>query len=431
MLCARRRRHSEKGTILPALAAMIIVLILLTGLVVDVGVLQDQRGQAQNAADAAAVAGAMELLPSGNGSTWASNVALNTTAWNGFTNGAGNTTVSATPNTGSGTMTVVITRNVNTYFMNMLGLHTMPVTVTAVAGLGPSSSCLVALSDTASPGLEVGGNVTLNCGVQVNSNSNGGNYAVNWQGTSGCIQSTAININGGYYESGGACSGGHYAVNTSGGALTPATGKPQISDPLAATLPTAPATSPCTYSSQVTYTNNQTPPGNIVQPGVYCGGLQINGTNGTVTFASGTYVMYNGGFTVNSGSTITSASGGVTFYLTGASGSQVGNINFSGNGVNATLSAPTTGTYSGLLFWVDGKSTSSNANIINGQAGSNFNGTIYMPSTQLEITGQSNLIDTGNYSIVANTINVNGQGNLSLTRGSGSGSSQQLAQLNQ
>lgn len=426
-----QRRTAQQGTILPALAAMIIVILLLAGLVIDVGVLQDQRGQAQTAADTAAVAGAMELLPTGKGSTWASNVALDTTAWNGFTNGANGTTVTVTPSTSSNTVTVQITRNVHTYFMNMLGLQTLPVTVTAVAGLGPSTSCVVALSDTASPGLMVGGDLTLNCGVQVNSNSNGGNYAVNWPGTSGCITSTVININGGYYQSGGSCTGGHYAVNPSGQPLTPNTGKPQISDPMAASLPTPPATSPCTYSSQVTYTNNQPPPNNTVQPGVYCGGLQINGTSGTVTFAAGTYVIYNGSFTVNSGSTITSAAGGVTFYLTGSTGSNVGNINFSGNGVNANLSAPTTGTDSGLLFWVAGQSTNSNANIINGQAGSTFNGDIYMPSTQLEITGQSNLIDTGNYSIVANTININGQGNLSLTRGSGGGGSQQLAQLNQ
>jgi len=315
--------------------------------------------------------------------------------------------------------------------MNMLGLRTMPVTVTAVAGLGPNPACLVGLSDTASPGLEVGGNVTLNCGVQVNSDSNSGNYAVNWQGTSGCVTATAINIAGSYTQSGGSCTGGNYAVNNSGVALVPNTGKSQISDPLAASMPTPPGTTPC-LNNGITYTNNQPPPNNIVPAGVYCGTLQINGTpSGGVTFQSGTFVIYNGSLQVNSGSTITSASGGVTFYLTGSSAATVGNINFSGNGVSASLSAPTSGTYANTLFWVDGKSTSSNANTINGQSGSIFNGDIYMPSTELEITGQSNLIDTGNYSIVANTIIVNGGGNLSLTRGTGSSGTQQLAQLNQ
>jgi len=128
------RRDSERGSVLPALAVMTIISVLMAGLVVDAGFLQQQRGQAQIAADAAAVAGAMELLPAGKGSAWAVNAAKNASAWNGFTNGANNTTVTVTPNLSAKTLTVQIRRNAKTYFMNMLGLRSMPVVVTAVAG---------------------------------------------------------------------------------------------------------------------------------------------------------------------------------------------------------------------------------------------------------------------------------------------------------
>jgi uncharacterized membrane protein len=127
-------RSSERGSVLPALAVMIIISVLMAGLVVDAGVLQQQRGQAQIAADAAAVAGAMELLPTGKGSAWAVNVARNTSAWNGFISGANGTTVTVTPNLSSKTVTVQIRRDAKTCFMNMLGLRSMPVTVTAIAG---------------------------------------------------------------------------------------------------------------------------------------------------------------------------------------------------------------------------------------------------------------------------------------------------------
>ena len=423
----RRARHSERGTLLPLLAVMIVVLVLFAGLVIDVGALQQVRGQEQIAADAAAVAGAMEMLPGGNGSSWAVKAAANTAAWNGFSDGAKNTTVTVTPNATTGQVTVQITRNANTYFMNMLNLRTMPVTVTAVAGPGPSPSCLVALNENKRGALTLGGDMTLNCGAYVNSNNS---QAVDWQGTAGCLTATSLNVNGNLRESGGRCAGGKYAMTLQGAQLTASTGKPRIGDPLAGSLPAPPETTPC-LNNGITYTATQPPPGNVIPAGVYCGTLHINGTPaGGLTFASGTFVIYNGSLIVDNNAVVKSASGGTFFYLTGSTPSSIGNISFSGDGIRANLSAPSTGNYAGLLFWVDGKSTNATPNQVNGQVESAFNGTIYMPSTELLVTGQSSLIDSGNYSIVADTIVNNGQGSIALRRSTGMLASQQVAQLN-
>ena len=61
-----------------------------------------------------------------------------------------------------------------------------------------------------------------------------------------------------------------------------------------------------------------------------------------MNFKPGVYVIKGGGWNVNGGSWTGS---GVTFYFADTS-----HIQFN-SGISATLSAPTSGTYSGLLFY--------------------------------------------------------------------------------
>src|SRR5207248_9882842 len=92
-----------------------------------------------------------------------------------------------------------------------------------------------------------------------------------------------------------------------------------------------------------------------LNPGTYCG-ITISG-NANVTFNSGTFILLGGGF--HAGSSNTTLTGtGVTFYNTcspspcngGSSGYQP--ISITGN-LTATLSAPTSGSYAGILFYED------------------------------------------------------------------------------
>jgi len=126
-----------------------------------------------------------------------------------------------------------------------------------------------------------------------------------------------------------------------------------------------------------------------LSPGVYCGGLSIN--NGAkVTFSPGTYIINGGSLTFAGGTTSTGT--GVTFYLTGT------NANFGGvqigNGITTTLTAPTSGTYQGILFDQDRTITSSVQESIEGGATMQLGGTLYFPTTTVNYANGTN---TTNY----------------------------------
>ena len=136
-----RRGSSERGVVLIASALAIVALCLFTGLVIDAGMLQQQRGQAQIAADAAAVAGAMQMLP-GQTARWSTNAALDAARWNGFQNDA-RTRVTAVADEAGKKVRVQISRNVPTSFLSVVGVRSMPVEVRAVGGIAKDGKSAV------------------------------------------------------------------------------------------------------------------------------------------------------------------------------------------------------------------------------------------------------------------------------------------------
>ena len=79
----------------------------------------------------------------------------------------------------------------------------------------------------------------------------------------------------------------------------------------------------------------------------------------------------------------------------GTSGVQIGTVDING-GAEIDMSAPTSGTYDGILFYQDRRAvqTNSNANMINGTSTSSFGGAMYFPSTHLNINGNAGLTFT-------------------------------------
>ncbi|TGV63610.1 hypothetical protein EN792_071165, partial [Mesorhizobium sp. M00.F.Ca.ET.149.01.1.1] len=83
-----------------------------------------------------------------------------------------------------------------------------------------------------------------------------------------------------------------------------------------------------------------------IQAGTYCSGMNLNGN---VALSSGTYVV-QGNLKINAGAVITCAApctNGVTIFMAGSN-----TVSINGN-ASVTLSAPTSGTYSGVLFYGD------------------------------------------------------------------------------
>ena len=111
-----------------------------------------------------------------------------------------------------------------------------------------------------------------------------------------------------------------------------------------------------------------------LQPGTYFGGIQITG-NANVTFSPGTYILAGGGLTVTGNSALKGT--GVTFYNTSATGYAYAPIDLTGN-ETANLSAPTSGTFEGFLFFQDPSVPVGSAGItVVGNSSSTFDGIVY------------------------------------------------------
>ncbi len=96
-----------------------------------------------------------------------------------------------------------------------------------------------------------------------------------------------------------------------------------------------------------------------LSPGVYQGGISITGA-ANVTFNPGMYILAGGGFTVSNSAAVIKGTG-VTFYnTTGPSGTGFEPFAISG-ATSSSLSAPTTGTYKGILFFTDRSITAGTA----------------------------------------------------------------------
>jgi len=151
---------------------------------------------------------------------------------------------------------------------------------------------------------------------------------------------------------------------------------------------------------------------NTLSPGVYCGGLTIGNTNGTAfTLNPGTYIMAGGGMVLNSQAVVNGT--GVTVYNTTSAGWGCASsysytpVTISGQ-VTATLSAPTSGTLNGILFFGNRSGCSTKGSCvdqINGGSTAVLNGALYFPSDEIAITGSN---ASGFLMLVADKIYING-----------------------
>ena len=407
--CSNQRgvSASHRGQMMVLVALGLVVILGFAALATDMGLLWTQRRQVQAAADAAALAGDHEIF-TGNGSddntTPIKDAAFADATQNGFTDtsisgGTATVTVNAPPASGpyagnAHAVEVIVTKTEPTYFMRALGITSVPISARAVAQYNPSPDCVIALNPSANNALVVSGSgkLTASCDIAVDSTS-----------TSGLVGSGSANIT---VNSPGT------AINDVASSASQCSGPPSC-DPkpsfAAAVTPdpfsslTPPSLGGCTATNYKISGKGVT---GSISAGTYCMGITVQG-GASLTLGPGTYILDGGGLTV-SGSTITDNGSGVTFFNTGTK-SSFGTINVTG-GSAATLSAPTSGTYNGILFYeVDDASITGGANTKNTISGGStgaFTGAMYFPTTNLIFSGGASNPDCTE--IVADTITISG-----------------------
>lgn len=372
----------EKGQALLLVVLSMPLLLGFFGFAVDAGMLFRARQILQTAADSASVAGAQEIVYA----DWSA-AALAAAVQNGITNGSNGATVTVNhppksgPYTGSpGYVEVIVSQARRTYFMSMLTGGTTTVSARSVASSGPSHNCFYTLgtsgTDINVTGILASLNVP-NCGIVDNSSSGS---ALSLTGLFDSVSAGTIAVVG------GASPGFLNSINCSATATCPTTGVAPTPDPLAGVLADPAIPGGCAAKTNITTSIT-------LSQGCW-NGLNLNA--GSINFNPGLYII-NGDLNFNAA--LLASGTGVTFYVTGA-------INF--NGINVfNLSAPTTGTYNGLLFFGPPTNTNTVA-LTSGISLSTLNGIIYFPGAPLSFNGLA--VVNLNNSIIVKSFSFTGIG---------------------
>jgi len=419
----------ERGQALILIALAAIGLFAVTGLAIDGSARFSDRRHAQNAADAAALAGALDW---GNQSAtpvydvdgnltnpidWKLK-ALDIADQNGYHISSdievylcSEQDASCGPGYAGSTqyVQVILTSYVKTYFARVIGIMQTQNKVQAIALAkrgGPlfEGNSIVALNPHSScPGsLLVGGNGTITL--------DGGGMLVNSSSPDCAFEQQGCSLDLEFINGGGITSSGSDNVDFdacySGGAVTPAYDAPPIQFPTDIEIPDEPAecdvSSPGWWSSDSTTTYlhpgryNEFPPksgGGItvrdnmfMYPGIYC----VN----NVVKLNDQHLILNGS--------------DVTLYIRPGYDFSIENGEFH-------LSASTSGEYAGYVMIVAPDFSGSPQTCkIDGNANDSYTGTIYAPYCNLTINGTANST-AYNGQIVGYEVKVNGSSNMSFT----------------
>jgi hypothetical protein len=381
---AGRAGRSERGSVAIIVALMLTMMIGFAALGTEVVFLLLKQRQMQAAASAAALGGATALM---TGRPLDYTVEAKAAAANaGFVNGVASATVTINhpPSIGNYTSSSIAVEAIVSQPQTLLlaklfftGVWNVSARAVATEGVG-ASDCVLALGQGTAVSVGNGAQVMLNsCGLGSNSSS-----ASAIQVTGGAsLTSKTVSVVGNVSTSNGG------SIATTNGVST---GQAAVADPYAGTavpsvgackhgtLPSAPLTLGYSAGTQV-----------LSADGVYCGGLSI-GNGAVVTMNPGVYIMDGGSFSVGGGSTLSGT--GVTIVLTGT-GSNYTTVSIN-NGVTVTLSAPTTGSTSGLVFFQDPAAPTNGSDSFQGGAGVSLTGALYFPSQTVTYANGANSTTT-------------------------------------
>lgn len=412
--------EAEGGQAIVLIAITLLGMLMMVGVAIDAGQLYSARRAMQEAADAAAYAGAVTLYQGGT-QTAAFTAATTDATRNGFTNGVASTTVTvqqpiSAPYNTDRYVQVAITRQVRTALVPGEAAITQ-VSVRAIAGAEPLNNnyAIMALDRNPTTDAFYSGptaTITLNGGgVLVNSTAteaaNSFTASANWHLSCPSTSPCDIDIGGGDAGTWPAASVG--SPNYFNGVSTH---QAQQADPFAG------YPKPST-SGMLTDRGGFGPSNGTLGQGIY------TSTISNKKLCHGIYILkgggMGGGLDVDTTSidpvTLQQCDGKVFLFNTLSnyplSGGTCSGVTVSGNH-DITLNAMTTGTYAGMLFYQDGACTAPLS-----FGGTSFSltatGTIYLPNAAFTANGQPTIAGG---QIVAKTVNLgNAQMDISFNPG--------------
>ena len=417
-----------RGQALAVFTLALATVIIAAALAFDGGALMLERRDQQNAADAAAIAGA-RFVPTST--TQARDAAFAVAAANGFTHGEGDESVTVNipptsgPNAGdSNYIEVRIGNDRPSIFAGIMGIANWPVSARAVAvngagGGGPFS--ILSLEPTACQSFQVEGNGNVNAhgDIQVNSTCTPNALRRGGLGDVSIVDGGACNVVGGISEGG---PGDLDCVQNEGA--------PELPDPLAG-LPEPPMPPLAAAPVRITGTRDipngcpgSSDPGTVdepatclfeaimsghvwrLSPGLYPGGLEFRG--GTYLLEPGIYWIGGGGVRMNGLGTVTRSvptgansgtcwsqpeasrqCGGILFYNSELPSSPAEVVHLNGAQADIKLEPYEGPTYGGLVIFQDRTVDISGDDLIfnGGNTDSEVRGTVYAPLGRVLVEG--------------------------------------------
>jgi Flp pilus assembly protein TadG len=403
----------RRGSAAFATVAALVPLIGVVALGGEAGSWYVTKQHAQNAADAAAISGALRLACSISGSSTCDTAhdyvyrGKQFAAQNAFCNAGdssypGSNCANSLPTGTTQTVQIdlptadsvraIVSQQQPAYLAKVLGFSTVNVRAQAIAQVkNPKDICSLGLGrwPSSQSAITIGGSINITgngCGMMSNDTVkyastptfNGSGWAV--YGANGCVNS-------------GNCDPGvpynYY--------MPPATNPLQALDNASFNMSTGKTTKPCSGKTCTIAPNS---------PGALYGDLTV-GTGDTVTFAAGTYFFYNASISITGG-TVTGKD--VTIVL-------LGDSKLSINGGTVNLSAPTTNaTYpelSGVLIDDQAPHKSNLAVNVNGGGTVTLGGAMYFPNVDVTWSGTAQNANTTCSQVISNSLTMSGNAYMS------------------
>jgi Flp pilus assembly protein TadG len=351
----RKSISNTSGQLAIQLAIMALPILAVLGLAVDLSLTENRKRDLQSVLDAAVLSGVN-----------ASDSAFRTEAAQAFSANTSNFDIAPTATfamreeTDRYVFTGEASGRVATSFSSVVGISNLDVKVTSEVTVrketSPPKGCIWVMAPWETNALRINSGLDLRapgCAIHVYSEV-----------------SPAANFNAGsVFDVATLCVKGTSVLNNAGTIPNLALGCTPPTNPISATIP-AVSVGSCDH-------NNLNVNGGSVtlNPGVYCGGINFNGTP-DVTLNPGLYILRNGTWNVNGG---TFNGTGVSFYFDSTDAIQFNSA------VTGALSAPASGTYKDLLFFEKAGLSSSPFILNDGQLLTQ--GIIHLPSRDMTVNG--------------------------------------------